>query len=65
MSGSLIMDNTAENGAGVYADNTNAGKDSRAHMVSCTVTDNTAFIYRWRLVPRGWCYDGDQFNIVG
>ena len=42
VSGSLIMDNTAENGAGVYADNTNAGKDSRAHMVSCTVTDNTA-----------------------
>lgn len=42
VSGSLIMDNTAENGAGVYADNTNAGKDSRAHMVSCTVTDNAA-----------------------
>lgn len=42
VSGSLIMDNTAENGAGVYADNTNASKDSRAHMVSCTVTDNTA-----------------------
>lgn len=42
VSGSLIMDNMAENGAGVYADNTNAGKDSRAHMVSCTVTDNTA-----------------------
>lgn len=42
VSGSLIMDNTAENGAGVYADNTNTGKDSRAHMVSCTVTDNTA-----------------------
>lgn len=42
VSGSLIMDNTAENGAGVYADNTNAAKDSRAHMVSCTVTDNTA-----------------------
>lgn len=42
VSGSLIMDNTAENGAWVYADNTNAGKDSRAHMVSCTVTDNTA-----------------------
>lgn len=42
VSGSLIMDNTAENGAGVYADNTNAGKDTRAHMVSCTVTDNTA-----------------------
>lgn len=42
VSGSLIMDNTAENGAGVYADNINAGKDSRAHMVSCTVTDNTA-----------------------
>lgn len=42
VSGSLIMDNTAENGAGVYADNTNAGKDSRAHLVSCTVTDNTA-----------------------
>lgn len=42
VSGSLIMDNTAENGAGVYADNTNAGKDLRAHMVSCTVTDNTA-----------------------
>lgn len=42
VSGSLIMDNTAENGAGVYADNTNAGKYSRAHMVSCTVTDNTA-----------------------
>lgn len=42
VSGSLIMDNMAENGAGVYADNTNSGKDSRAHMVSCTVTDNTA-----------------------
>lgn len=42
VSGSLILDNTAENGAGVYADNTNASKDSRAHMVSCTVTDNTA-----------------------
>lgn len=42
VSGTLIMENKAEEGAGVYADNTDAGAANRAHMVSCTVTNNDA-----------------------
>ena len=42
VSGTLIMNNTAEDGAGVYADNDGATADLRAHLISCTVTDNTA-----------------------
>lgn len=42
VSGSLIMENSADEGAGVYADHTGAGADSRAHLVSCTITDNEA-----------------------
>lgn len=42
VSGSLIVENEAEEGAGVYADNTGVDAGNRAHMVSCTVTDNEA-----------------------
>lgn len=42
VSGTLVYHNTAETGAGIYADNTNANNTNRAHLISCTVTDNTA-----------------------
>lgn len=42
VSGCALIDNTAENGAGMYVDNTNVGNTNRAHIVSCTVTDNNA-----------------------
>lgn len=42
VSGCAIIDNVAERGAGVYADNTNVTGSNRAHIISCTVTDNTA-----------------------
>ena len=42
VSGSLIAANTAETGAGVFADNTGAMAGRRAHLISCTVSDNTA-----------------------
>lgn len=42
VSGTVVYDNTAAQGAGIYADNEGADADSRAHLISCTVTDNTA-----------------------
>ena len=36
------INNTAEEGAGIYAIATNASENLRAHVVSSTVTDNTA-----------------------
>lgn len=42
VSGTDINNNTAEEGAGIYADNENASKALRAHVVSSTITDNTA-----------------------
>lgn len=42
VSGTLIMENKAEEGAGVYADAEGAGKALRAHMISNTITDNIA-----------------------
>lgn len=42
VSGSLIMNNKAEEGAGVYADNENASETLRAHIISNTISDNTA-----------------------
>lgn len=42
VSGTLIMENKAEEGAGVYAGNSGASKILRAHMISNTITDNTA-----------------------
>lgn len=42
VSGSLIMKNKAEEGAGVYADNNGVSEDLRAHMISNTITDNVA-----------------------
>lgn len=42
VSGTLVQYNTADEGGGIFADNTGAGADARAHMVSCTVTDNEA-----------------------
>lgn len=42
VSGTLIMENKAEEGAGVYADNDEVSEDVRAHMISNTITDNTA-----------------------
>lgn len=44
VSGTAIIGNTAEDGGGLYADATEVTVTSanRAHMVSCTITDNTA-----------------------
>ena len=42
VSGTDINNNTAEEGAGIYADNEYASKALRAHVVSSTITDNTA-----------------------
>ena len=42
VSGTDINNNTAEEGAGIYADNEKASKALRAHVVSSTITDNTA-----------------------
>lgn len=42
VSGTDINGNTADEGAGIYADNTGAAEGLRAHVVSTTVTENTA-----------------------
>ena len=42
VSGTLVMNNSAENGGGVYADNTGVSADSRAHILSCTIANNEA-----------------------
>lgn len=42
VSGTLIMENKAEEGAGVYADNVNSSETLRAHIISNTISDNTA-----------------------
>ena len=42
VSGTVVYHNTAEQGAGIYADNEDADSTCRAHLISCTVTDNTA-----------------------
>lgn len=42
VSGTDINRNTADEGAGIYADNTDAAEGLRAHVVSTTVTENTA-----------------------
>lgn len=42
VSGTVLKNNTAEDGGAIYADNENANSASRAHVVSCTITDNTA-----------------------
>lgn len=42
VSGTLIIENAANEGAGVYADADGAGKSLRAHMISNTITDNKA-----------------------
>lgn len=42
VSGTDINGNTADEGAGIYADNTDAAEGLRAHVVSSTITDNTA-----------------------
>lgn len=42
VSGTAIIGNTAEDGGGLYADATEVTQANRAHMVSCTITDNTA-----------------------
>lgn len=42
VSGADINGNTADEGAGIYADNTAAAEGLRAHVVSTTVTENTA-----------------------
>lgn len=42
VSGTLVMENKADEGAGIYADNTGVSAANRAHLVSCTVTDNEA-----------------------
>ncbi len=42
VSGTLVMNNSAEYGGGVYADGTDVSKDSRAHILSCTIANNEA-----------------------
>lgn len=47
VSGTAVIECTATNGAGIYADNTDADntevdKDSRAHILSCTIANNEA-----------------------
>lgn len=42
VSGTAVQSNSAEEGAGIFAIGTNASTDLRAHVVSSTVTDNTA-----------------------
>lgn len=47
VSGTAVIKCTATNGAGIYADNTDADntevdKDSRAHILSCTIANNEA-----------------------
>lgn len=42
VSGTVVYHNTAGQGAGIYADNEGADSTCRAHLISCTVTDNTA-----------------------
>lgn len=47
VSGTAIIECEATNGAGIYADNTDADntevdKDSRAHILSCTIANNEA-----------------------
>ncbi len=42
VSGTAVQSNSAEEGAGIFAIGTDALKELRAHVVSSTVTDNTA-----------------------
>lgn len=42
VSGTAVQSNSAEEGAGIFAIGTDASTDLRAHVVSSTVTDNTA-----------------------
>lgn len=42
VSGTAVQSNSAEEGGGIYAIDTNASENLRAHVVSSTVTDNTA-----------------------
>lgn len=42
VSGTLVMENKAEDGGGIYAEAEGATKDLRAHIISCTISDNTA-----------------------
>ena len=42
VSGTAVIECTATNGAGIYADSTNVNKDSRAHILSCTIANNEA-----------------------
>lgn len=42
VSGTLVMANKATDGGGIYADAEGATKQLRAHLISCTITDNAA-----------------------
>ena len=42
VSGTLVMENKAEDGGGIYAEAEGATKDLRVHIISCTISDNTA-----------------------
>lgn len=42
VSGTAVIGCEATNGAGIYADSTNVNKDSRAHILSCTIANNEA-----------------------
>ena len=42
VSGTLVMNNSAEEGGGIYADSTGVNKNTRAHILSCTIANNEA-----------------------
>lgn len=42
VSGTAVIGNNAEEGGGIYADGEGATASNRAHLISCTVTDNEA-----------------------
>lgn len=42
VSGTLVMANKATDGGGIYANNEGVTNDLRAHIISCTLSDNTA-----------------------
>lgn len=42
VSGTAVIGNSAEEGGGIYADGEGATASNRAHLISCTITDNEA-----------------------
>ena len=42
VSGTAVIGNSAEEGGGIYADGESVTASNRAHLISCTITDNEA-----------------------